>query len=244
MNEMALPIGLFEGLCTTRAIRRYTDDPVSDEVLRDVLFAATRAPSGSNRQPFRFLVLRDGETAAEAKRLVADAAQKIWVGKQNSDGYGKGSGALPNSPKARMAATMQHYVDNFTEVPVLVFACLERYRPEESYADGKASLYTFDGSSLYPAVQNLLLAARALGLGGALTGFHMAVEPQLRALLEIPDDVTIGATITLGKPAGSHGAVRRRPMGELIYGDRWGDAPVWAVDPEGTRFTQAGPPKT
>jgi nitroreductase len=240
----ALPVGLFEGLCSTRAIRRYTDDPVSDEALRDMLFAATRAPSGSNRQPFRFLVLRDGEKAVAAKRLVADAAQKIWVGKQKSDGYGEGSGARPDSPKARMAATMQHYVDNFAQVPVLVFACLERYRPPESYGDGSMSLYTFDGSSLYPAVQNLLLAARAMGFGGALTGFHMAVEAELRSLLEIPADVLLGATITLGKPAGSHGSVRRRPMAELIYGDRWGEAPAWAVDPEGTRFTQAGPPRT
>jgi nitroreductase len=240
----SLPVGLFEGLCSTRAIRRYTDDPVPDEALRDMLFAATRAPSGSNRQPFRFLVLRDGEKAVAAKRLVADAAQNVWVGKQRSDGYGEGSGARPDSPKARMAATMQHYVDHFAEVPVLVFACLERYRPEESYANGNVSLYTFDGSSLYPAVQNLLLAARALGFGGALTGFHMAVETELRELLGIPDNVLIGATITLGKPMGSHGSVRRRPMGELIYGDTWGEAPSWAVDPEGTRFTQAGPPRT
>jgi hypothetical protein len=76
-----------------------------------------------------------------------------------------------------------------------------------------------------------------------ITGFHSAVEDELKALLGIPDEVLIAATVTLGKPQGGHGAVRRRPLQELVFGETWGDAPGWAVDPPGTRYTSAGPPK-
>jgi nitroreductase len=94
-----------------------------------------------------------------------------------------------------------------------------------------------EGASIYPACQNLLLAARALGYGGALTGFHSLVEKELCALLHIPDGVHISACITLGKPAGSHGPVRRRPMDQLVFSDRWEQAPAWAIDPPGTQHT-------
>ena len=90
---------------------------------------------------------------------------------------------------------------------------------------------------MYPACQNLLLAARALGYGGALTMWHHLVETELRELLGIPEGVALSACITLGRPAGQHGPVRRRPLRELVFDDRWGSAPDWAVDPEGTRFT-------
>lgn len=223
--------GLWEGLVTTRAIRRYRDEPVPARALRDMLFAATRGPSGSNRQPFRFVVLTDGPAAAAAKRLVGGAARRFWEQKRLADGYDAGSGADPTSPKARTARTMQRYVDRFDEVPVLVLACLVPHRPPS----------VVDGASVYPACQNLLLAARALGYGGALSLFHAGVEGELRALLGIPDDVVLAATITIGRPEGAHGPVRRRPMGELVFGERWGEAPPWAVDPPGTRHTAAGP---
>ena len=96
---------------------------------------------------------------------------------------------------------------------------------------------------MYPAVQNLLVAARGLGFGGVITGFHGAVEYELKTLLEIPEDVFIACTVTVGKPQGQHGPVRRRPMSELVFGDRWDEAPAWALDPPGTQFTSAGPPK-
>ena len=224
--------GLLEGLATTRAIRRYRDEPVPAGVLRDILFAASRAPSGSNRQGFRFIVLTDGERAAEAKRLIGVAARQLWGHKSGRDGYERGSGARPASPKARMAATMRRYVDDFERVPVLILPCLIRHRPPNS----------FEGASVYPACQNLLLAARALGYGGVLTGFHFSVEAELRALLAIPGDVFVAATITLGRPEGGHGPVRRRPLSELVYGEGWGEPAPWAVDPPGTRHTAAGPP--
>jgi nitroreductase len=226
-------IGLLEGLATTRAIRRYLDEPIPDTALRDILFAATRGPSGSNRQPFRFVVLSSGAKAQAAKAMIGESARALWNTKRKNDGYDQGSGADTTSPKARMARTMQSYVDNFDRVPVLVLPCLVRYRAPAP----------MEGASVYPAVQNLLLGARALGYGGVITGFHGAVDEPLKELLGIPKEVFIAATVTLGKPAGAHGPVRRRPMNELVYGDQWGTAPDWAIDPAGTSYTSAGPPR-
>jgi nitroreductase len=228
----ASDVSLVDGLSSTRAIHRYTDEAVPDHVLRDVLFAATRAPSGSNRQPFRFLVLRNGPLAETARTLIAEGARAVWSAKQQRDGYAQGSGAQQGSPKARLAATMEHYVDSFASVPVLILPCLNRYRAPE----------LTEGAHVYPACQNLLLAARAYGYGGVMTMFHRAVEAELRSVLGIPDGTTISATITLGRPAGSHGPVRRRPLSELVYEDGWGTPAPWALDPPGTEFTAAGPP--
>ena len=227
-------VGLLEGLVSTRAIRRYRDEPVPEDALRAMLFAATRAPSGSNRQPYRFMVLTDGPNAREAKRLIERGARSAWDSKRTTDGYERGSGAIAESPKARIARSMEQYIDAFERVPVLVLPCLVRYRDPTP----------FEGASIFPSCQNLLLAARALGYGGVLTGWHFAVEDELRELLGIPDEVFIAATITIGKPEGGHGPVRRRPMEERIFGDAWGVAPKWAVDPPGTKHTADGPPRS
>lgn len=227
-------ISLLEGMATTRAIRRYTDDPMPDDDLATILWHATRAPSGSNRQPFRFLVLRDSAVAREAKALLGRSFRENWGAKQRADGYESGSGLDDTSPKARMARTMQHFVDHFEETPVVVLPCHVRYRDPNQY----------EGASVYPACQNLLLAARALGYGGVMTIWHAFVEPELRVLLGIPDDVVIAATIPLGKPAGRHGPVRRRPIAELVFEDRWDSPARWVADPDGTRFTGAGPPRS
>jgi nitroreductase len=226
-------VGLFEGLLTTRAIRRFRPDPVSDEDLAAILFAATRAPSGSNRQPFRFLVLRDGPRARDARALLARAARESWGLKRTADGYGEGSGERAESPKARMARTMQRFVERFDETPVIVLACLERYRPATPT----------EGAPVYPACQNLLLAARARGLGGVMTLWQALVEQELRDVLSIPEGVALCATISLGHPEGHHGPVRRRPLAELVHEDTWGQPAPWAVDPPGTQYTSAGPPR-
>ena len=228
---MSDDIGLLEGLATTRAIRRYRDEPIPDDDLSTILFSATRAPTGSNRQGFRFLVLRDGPRAIEAKALLGETFRRGWNEKQDTDGYHQGSGAATDSPKARMARTMQHFVDHFEQTPVVVLACVKVRH------DG-----ILDGASVYPACQNLLLAARALGYGGVLTGWHRMVEDELRTLLGIPEGFRLAATIPLGRPVGRHGPVRRRPVAELVFDDGWDQAAAWASDPEGTRFTQAGPP--
>jgi nitroreductase len=227
------PISLLEGLATTRAIRRFRPDPIPDEHLATILWHASRAPSGSNRQPFRFLVLRDGPAATEARQAMGRSFREMWAAKRAADGYDAGSGADGSSPKARMARTMQRFVDRFEETPVVVLACLKRHRAANPT----------EGASVYPACQNLLLAARALGYGGVMTTWHALVEDDLRRILAIPDDVGIAATLALGRPEGAHGPVRRRPLAELVYEDRWEGAAPWASDPPGTRFTSAGPPR-
>lgn len=225
-------VTLLDGLATTRAIRRYTDEPIPDEDLATLMFSATRAPTGSNRQNFRFLVLRDGPVAVEAKALLGSAFREGWASKRSDDGYDAGSGAVDSSPKARQARAMDYFVDHFEQTPVVVLACIKQRHGG-----------LMDGASVYPACQNLLLAARALGYGGVMTGWHGMVEEPLRALVGIPEDFSIAATIPLGRPQGNHGPVRRRPISELIFDDRWeGDAP-WAIEPEGTQHTSAGPPK-
>lgn len=204
---MSEPVSLLDGLATTRAIRRYTDDPIPDDDLATILWHAGRAPSGSNRQPFRFLVLRDGPRAIAAKSLLGEAFRAGWEAKREGDGY----------RPSRFADSMQRYVDRFEQTPVVVLVCLERYRGASPY----------EGASVYPACQNLLLAARALGYGGALTMWHLGVEAELRDLLEVPAHVALSACITLGVPEGHHGPVKRKPVAEVVYDDTWGQSATW-----------------
>ncbi len=207
----ATPIGLLEALATTRAIRRYTADPIPDGDLAAILWHAGRAPSGSNRQPFRFLVLRDGPNAIAAKALLGNAFRAGWNAKRQGT---EGDRAYRPSP---FAASMQHYVDHFEAVPVVVLVCLDRYRDPSPY----------EGASVYPSCQNLLLAARALGYGGALTMWHLGVEDELRELLDIPESAALSACITLGVPVGRHGPLKRKPLAEVTFDDRWGASPDW-----------------
>ncbi len=226
-DENTSELSLVDGLTTTRAIRRYTDDPVTDAQLAKALHLATRAPSGSNRQPFRFVVLRSGPRAMRARQLLAEGAAELWRHKRAADEFPTTD---PTSPTGRMLASMDTYVSGFAAVPVIVLPCLLRYRDPTPT----------EGASVYPAVQNLLLGARAVGLGGAITMFHRTCEAELVNLLELPDSAFISATVTLGVPAGNHGPVRRKPLADLVFEDGWGASPTWAVDPEGTRFT-SGP---
>jgi nitroreductase len=213
-----MTLELLAGLASTRTIRRYTDEPIPDGDLSSILWHATRAPSGSNRQPVRYVVLRDGPLAAQAKSLLGASFRRGWAHKREADGFDRA--LAPDSPRARAAATMQHFVDHIEQVPVVVLVCLQRYRAANPY----------EGASVYPACQNLLLAARALGYGGALTMWHLAVEAELRMLLGIPDEVALSACITLGRPVGHHGPVRRKPLGDVVFDDSWGTSATWAVE--------------
>jgi len=226
---------LLQGLASTRTIRKYLPEPIPEAHLASILWHATRAPSGSNRQPVRYLALRDGPQAQRARAVLGESFRASWAAKRSADGYGAaaddaqaGGTEVADTPKARMAATMQHFVDHIEQVPVIVLVCLQRYRLANPY----------EGASVYPAAQNLLLAARAMGYGGALTMWHQLVEPQLRELLGVPDHVALSACITLGRPAGRHGPVRRRPLHDVVFEDQWGEQAVWATDPPGTAHTQ------
>jgi nitroreductase len=219
---------VLDAIATTRAMRRYTADPVDEADLARILFAASRAPSGSNRQGFRFVVLRDGERARQAKGLMGTVARDIWQAKRRADGYDEGSGVDPSSPKGRMAATMEQFVADYEQIPVVVLVTSIRHRsgPEETI-----------GASVYPACQNLLLAARALGYGATMMTWHRAVESELREVLGIPDDVFLAAVVALGVPEGHQGPVRRAPLRHLVYDGSWGHEAEWAVDPPGTSHT-------
>lgn len=225
---------LLEGLATTRAIRRFRPDPIPTDDLATILWHATRAPTGSNRQGFRFIVLSDGVRAQKAKAILGEAFRAGWLTKRNSDGYVSGSGKESSSPKSRTAAAMDRFVDNFEQIPVVILPCLIRHRAPDPT----------EGASIYPACQNLLLAARALGYGGVMTMWHLAVETELRALLDIPNTVSLAACMPLGIPEGRHGPVRRRPIRELVFDDAWGNSALWVTDPVGTTFTAAGPPRS
>lgn len=224
-------LDLLTGQATTRAIRRLRPDPIPDADLASILWHATRAPSGSNRQPTRFVVLRDGPRAAAAKSLLGDAFRASWAAKVAADGYDRGTGADPSSPKGRQAAAMQRFVDRFEEVPVVVLACVWAYRRPDVTL----------GASVYPACQNLLLAARALGYGGVLTMWHLDVEAELRELLAIPEDFVLAGCIPLGRPEGGHGPVRRRPLAEVVFDGGWGEPAPWALDPPGTAYAGRPP---
>ena len=214
-----MAVELLEGIATTRAIRRIKPDPIPDGDLARILFAATRAPTGSNRQNARFVVLRDGHRAREAKSLLGRSFRESWAEKRAEDGYDRGSGTEDDSPKARTARALQHFVDNFEQIPVVVLPCLIRHRPPNPY----------EGATIYPACQNLLLAARALGYGGVITMWHQLVEAELRKLLGIPDDAAVSACIPLGRPEGRHGPVRRRPLSEMVFDDGWDQPAAWVT---------------
>ncbi|MBI2706216.1 MAG: nitroreductase family protein [Actinobacteria bacterium] len=222
----------FEVVTTTRAIRRYLPDPIPDADLAQMFFAATRAPSGSNRQPLRFVVLRDGPKALAARKVLGDSFRTMWSDKRAGDAYDRGSGEDPSSRKARTARTMQHFVDHIDEAPVIVFACVQHWH---------GGHFT-EGASVYPACQNLLLSARALGYGAVMTVWHQVVEKELADIVGLPDGVSIAATIPLGRPEGRHGPVRRLPLDQLVYEDGWSESAPWAIDPEGARFS-GGPPR-
>ena len=213
---------LYEGLVTTRAIRRYLPDDVPVKDLNDILFAATRGPSGHNTQPFRFVVLRRTPDAAEARAITARGFVEAWRSQRFEPDDDDAS------RKARMARTMNHFVDNIADAPVIVFAVHDQARRGRDITAG---------ASVYPACQNLLLAARAFGYGGVITQWHHPVADELEAALKLPDGVTIAATIPLGKPAGRHGPVRRLPMPDLVFENHYGEPAEWAQDPEGTRYT-------
>jgi nitroreductase len=211
-------LDVFEAMRTARTIRRLRPDPIPDDVLRRVLTAATWAPSGGNRQPWRFVVVRE----AALKRELQALYQPLW--QSFAAVYAERMRALmPESQAAteRMLRAADHLANHLHEAPAIVVVCV--HMPELAITDaGLDRPPVVGGASIYPAVQNLLLAARALGLGGALTTLLCQKEPEVQRLLGIPKKWATCAHIPLGYPVGrGHGPVRRRPVDEVAYGDRW-----------------------
>lgn len=208
-------IGLMEGLSTTRSIRRFLPDPIPDELLRTVLEAATWAPSGSNTQNWRLLVIRD----AEQRRQIGEIYRKgffTFYPRERLE-------AETDPSRQRMMAGAVYLADTLgTEPPVLVMFCQNRPRGESLNSPSGRNPWT-RGSSIYLAVQNLLLAARASGLGGCLTTVHLIYEAEAKAVLGIPDDVDTFALVPLGYPRDRFGPLRRKPPEEVTFLDTWGN---------------------
>ena len=212
MADMQTPdISLLDAIHTQRAIRRFTDEPVPDKAIQRILEAAVRAPSGRNRQPWRFVVIRD----EDVKRQIGDYYRRAC------EAAGIGQERIPELSK-KVNDSVRHLAYHMGDAPVLIMVCIEHATPEAA----KSSSLTA-GSSIYPAVQNLMLAARALGLGTALTTVHTMFEDEIKSELGVPPNVQTAALIPLGYPAPEEnfGGSRRRPVAEVTHYDRWAGSP-------------------
>jgi len=201
---------------TTATVRYYKPDPIPVELLARVLDAARWAPSGGNRQPLRFIAVRD---AAKKQRL-QDLYLPIW--EQYIAGIRQGSVRVGAKPG--IVDHADHFARHMAQIPVLllVLARLADVHPTDHQL-GRLSVV--GGASIYPAVQNVLLAARNLGLGTALTTLHAAVEPELKPLFGIPEDFSVVAMVTLGWPAQDFPhKLTRRPLSEMVFADTYGAA--------------------
>lgn len=205
---------LQEVLQTTGTIRFYLSDPVPDAVLASVLDAARHAPSGGNRQPVRFVAVRN----SEKRRALKELYLPIW----NAYASRVRQAAGDDQSRKRLIDNADHFAQHLDDVPVLLVVCA---READLMATDRelGRLSIVGGASVYPAVQNVLLKAREEGLGTALTTLLCAVEPKVKQLLGIPAEFLTAATITLGYPAkGFPKKLKRRPLGEIAFADEFG----------------------
>jgi nitroreductase len=228
---MAMPdIGLFEAIYSARSIRRLKPDPVPEELITAVLDAAIRAPSGGNAQSWAFVVVRDPDQRRQLGaiyRRASDIAEAVYAAR----------GRPPNLTErqfARLMTSGAHLWQHMGEAPVLLIPCSRRpalpprdalppamaarWEDEAAYAD------RIRGASVYPAVQNIILACRALGLGTVITTNHIRCEDEVKALLGIPEDVSTWALMPIGWPIDKFGPLTRRPLAEVAHADSWGTA--------------------
>lgn len=201
---------LFETIENCRAMRRLKPDPVPDELIARILRAGACAPNGGNTQKWRFLVIKD--------RKIKDAVS-VWYKKAFDEVIGpryRTGEPPPGVTKERylrQVAAVEYLTDHYAEAPVWIVACLE---------DGPTP-NRMAGASIYPAVQNMVLAIRALGLGTTLTTRHMLHEKEADAALGLPAGVHSYAILPVGWPMGKFGPVGRGPLKEIVYQDRWGE---------------------
>lgn len=228
---------LLEIMATMRAMRRLKPDPVPREMLEKVVTAAAYAPSGGNNQAYSFVVVTDRpqiSRLAPIWRRIVD----WYVATQTPPDH------MDAAAWTRFTATLRHQADHFEEIPALIVACYEMgdalrrmWRTPLRQRDGIAALGIRHGvtsarstrrmlraaeaASVYPGVQNLLLMARALGLGATMTTWHLMFETEVKEILGIPRGVHTHAIVPVGWPTGRFGPVTRRPAGEAIHWERW-----------------------
>ena len=201
-ERFALSLG--EAIFSLRAIRRVKPDPIPDDDLRDILTAAIQAPNGGNAQPWHFLVVRDPELRAQLGALYHEA----WWAKRADEGV---SGPDDLDPSNAVSRSAMRLADEFGDAPAIVLVC--------ATAQGAGAM-----GSVIPSVENLLLAARALGVGGTITTLHTSVDERVKALLGMPEQAQIVYAVRLGYPRGNFGPVTRNPLSEVASIDRWDDS--------------------
>jgi len=202
----------FDVVTTQRAMRRLKPDAIPDDVVRRIMDAAICAPSGGNRQNWSFVVVRDPAKRARLGELYREA----WGELMKVPYYASASKEPASSPAGKMLASARHLGEHLGEAPVIVLACV-------ALDPGvKGSLTT--GASIYPAIQNIMLAARALGIGSCITTIHRFRDAQVKELLGIPPEIETAALIPLGYPLGTFGRPPRLPLSEVAFADRWGRA--------------------
>ena len=201
--ELSMPIG--DAMFTQRAIRRLDHGrPIADAQIKLMLDAASKAPNGGNTQPARFLVIRSRERIREFGALYHEA----WWAKRRDELGWASKDDIPADSVYRHAALL---ADEMADAPLVILA----------FAVGGAA------NSVFPAVQNLLLAARAMGIGSVLTTLHPQVMERVYALLGVPADVQFHCCIPLGYPRGRFGTTARRPTADTTHWDAWGERPPW-----------------
>ena len=223
-------VGLFDAMYSARALRRLKPDPVPEEIITPILDAAIRAPSAGNSQHWGFVVVRDPEVRRQLGliyRKGSDIAKEIY--------QARGRPAhITEEQYQRMMSSGAYLWEHMGDAPVLLVPCL-RDRPPPSREVLPAAvqaiyeqelLYTdrIRGASIYPAVQNIILACRAFGLSTLITTNHMRCEGEVKALLGIPEDVFTYALMPIGYPDGKFGPVKRRPVNEVAFADHWDTA--------------------
>ena len=209
LARKGLQMPLEEAMETQRAIRRLHPDPVPDELLRRMIELAQTAPNGGNEQWFEFVVVKDPTVRKALARLnrMGFPALKLYYRKR----------IATDEKWARTWAAIEWQKDHFEEIPVIVVVCANRRVPPWPRLMN-AGVY----GSTYPAMQNLLLAARGLGLGAAFITLPLWSLRRARKALGLPGNITPVGVVPIGWPKGRYGPTTRKPVGEIVHLDRWG----------------------
>src|SRR5262245_48687504 len=201
---------LFETMQTMRAMRRLKPDQVPDALIKKILQAGVCAPNGGNTQRWRFLVIKDTKIKQGVQVWYKRAFDEVVGPRYLKSAPPPG---VTREQYNRQHGAVEYLTDHFHEAPVWIVACLE---------EGSTTPTRSSGASIYPAVQNMLLAARALGLGATLTTRHLLYEKEAEAALGLPTGVHSYAILPIGYPMGKFGPVGRGPLKEIVFQDRWG----------------------
>jgi len=201
---------VFDIMHTTRAMRRLRPDPVPDELIRKILQVGACAANGGNTQRWRFLVIKEPKVKQAVQVFYKRAFDEV-IGPRYL--AGPPPPGVTRERYMKQHAAVKYLTDHFHEAPVWIVACLD---------EGMAAPTRWSGASIYPAVQNMLLAARALGLGATLTTRHLLYEKESEAALGLPPGVHSYAILPIGYPMGRFGPVGRGPLADIVYAERWG----------------------